>query len=109
MQPEIFQRAGEAASAGLQLAVVERTIGIDKGQLVATAARDLSVDQVRHGVVRPANQEVFQHRTVPPCGRIYHATGRWRACGFHISIKAINKGVTNESVSVEVRASCSPR
>jgi hypothetical protein len=71
-EPEIFQRAGEAAGARLQLAIAERAIGIDKGHLVAAAARDLGrdlgIDQVRNGVVRPANEEVFQHRTVPPCG-----------------------------------------
>ena len=53
-QPERLQRAGKPAAARLQFAVAERTIGIGESDFFAKPARDLAVDEVGDGVVRPA-------------------------------------------------------
>ena len=53
-QSERLQRTGKPAAARLQFAVAERTIGIGECDFFAKPARDLAIDQVRDGVVRPA-------------------------------------------------------
>ena len=53
-QAEIRQRRSERTTTRLQFAVGQRVLGIDEGKFFSKPARDLRVQQIRHGVVRPA-------------------------------------------------------
>ena len=53
-QPELLQRRGEPAGARLQLAIAQRTVGIGECDFFAKPARDLGIDEIGDGVVRPA-------------------------------------------------------
>ena len=76
-EPERLQRGREAAGARLQLAVGQRSFGIDECDLVAQAARHIGIDEIADGVVRPALQEVFKHaRYASPAGSIRDTSRR---------------------------------
>jgi hypothetical protein len=51
----------ETPGARLQLRVGERPLRVRERDLVAKAARDIGVDKIGGGVVRPALQDVFKH------------------------------------------------
>ena len=55
------QRARETAGACLQCPVSQRAFGIGECDLVAEPARDIAVDEIGGGVVRPTLQYVFKH------------------------------------------------
>ena len=61
-QTEGFQSRRKTARALLQLRVGERAFGIRECDLVAATARDIAVDEIGGGVVRPSLQDVFEHR-----------------------------------------------
>ena len=68
LNPEIAQRVGEADAARLQLAVGQRALGIDEGDLVAAPGRDVGIDEIGNGVVGPALGEDVHPR--PPCSQL---------------------------------------
>ena len=60
-EPERAQAMRESDGALMQIAVSERTIGIDEGDLGRTPGRDMSVDEIGDGVVGPALGQILQH------------------------------------------------
>ena len=60
-QIQSLQRRRELAGARLQLRVGQRSLRVRERDLVAEAARDIGVDKIGGGVVRPALQDVFKH------------------------------------------------
>ena len=60
-QSQRLQRRRETARARLQLRIGQPALGIRECDLVAEAARDVGVDEIGDGVVRPAQQKVFKH------------------------------------------------
>ncbi len=64
-QSEFLQGMREGAALRLQFAIAQRTIRIGESDLFGKPARDLRIDEVGDGVIRPALQEVFQHGRSP--------------------------------------------
>ena len=69
-QAQRAQCIGKAVRPRLQVAIGERAVGIDEGDLFGAAARDMRIDEIAHGVVGPARGEIVQrhpavHRLTP--------------------------------------------
>ena len=60
------QGIGESNAARLQIAISERAVGVDEGDLVAQAARHVGVDEIGHGIMGAALAEIVVHAS-PPC------------------------------------------
>jgi hypothetical protein len=69
LESEIGQRRGEIAGTLLQVAVAERTFGIDESDLFRKTASDRRIDEIGDSVIWLALQQVAQHRPASPLRR----------------------------------------
>src|SRR5215510_16357033 len=65
LDAQVAQCIGETNAARLQVSVGERAIGIDEGDLVGEATRDVGVDEIGHGIVGAAFAEIVVHAGLP--------------------------------------------
>ena len=92
LDPEIVQRRRKTAGARLQFAVAQRTFGVDECDFVAKTARDLGIDEVRYGIVRPTLRKSSSIEWRPPLVVSATTERRKRLSRFFVRLVRVARG-----------------